>query len=47
MPKPLHDFCRWAFTSWSDATLTDYAFAMAWVILVGYLISKLTSFSTK
>lgn len=47
MPKPLHELCRWALTSWSQATLIDYAFAMAWVILVGYLISKVTSYSAK
>lgn len=33
--------------AWSNASLYDYAFAAAWIILIGYLVSKTSQVTTK
>ena len=31
------------FENWQEASATDFAFATAWIVVVGFLISKLTA----
>lgn len=47
MQRQIDGIVRWALNSWSTATLNDYAFLLACVVLVAYVISKATSLSTK
>lgn len=47
MPKKIDVLCHKIFESWHAATLYDYAMLTAWVLVAGFLISKLTSYSTK
>jgi len=47
MPTQISLWCQRILNTWYSATLVDYAFAVAWVVIVGYLISKLTSYPTR
>lgn len=47
MPRELSFWCQKILHCWQSATLQDYLFAVAWVVLIGYLISKMSSFSTR
>ena len=47
MERHIASWCEKIMENWDKATVNDYAFATAWIIVAGFLISKLTATSAK
>ncbi len=47
MEQQISYWCQKIMENWDKATVHDYAFATAWIIVVGFLISKLSAYSVK
>jgi hypothetical protein len=43
MEKQITIWCQKIMENWHEATGYDYAFTTAWIIVVGFLVAKLTS----
>jgi len=43
MERQITTWCQKALEYWHEATVLDYAFATAWIVVVGYLIAKVNS----
>jgi hypothetical protein len=43
MERQITTWCQKILENWHQATPWDYAFATAWVIVVGYLVAKVNS----
>ena len=44
MPHKIGRLCERILENWHEATLYDYAFATAWILVAGFLIAR---FSTR
>lgn len=42
MQRQITIWCQTIMENWHNATLYDFAFAMAWILIGGFLISRLT-----
>lgn len=47
MTRHISIWCQKLLENWHNATIYDYAFLTAWVLVAGFLISKISSYSTK
>ena len=47
MEYRIQTWCQKLMDNWANATLYDFAFTAAWIMLIGFLISKTTSLSTR
>ena len=47
MEYRIQTWCQKLMDNWANATLYDFAFTAAWIVLIGFLISKTTSFSAR
>jgi len=47
MERQIHFWCHRIMENWHSATVYDYAFATAWILVVGFLVSKLTADSVR
>ena len=47
MEYRIQTWCQKVMDNWANATLYDFAFIAAWIVLIGFLVSKTTSFSAR
>lgn len=43
MERHITFWCQKIIDNWHEATMYDYAFTTGWIIVVGFLIAKLTA----